>query len=65
MKKKKKKKNELGNKTTMSYLSGRQSASGDSSSGGPQHLVAGSFDCRPESYEIVVYCNITKEFISF
>ena len=27
----------------------------DSSSGGPQHLVACSFDCFPERYEIVVY----------
>ena len=34
----------------------RQKALGDSSSGGPQHLRADSFDCCPESYEIVVYC---------
>ena len=33
----------------------RSSASGDSSFGGPQHLGADSFDCRPERYEIVAY----------
>ena len=33
----------------------RPSASGDSSSGVPQHLGADSFDRRPERYEIDVY----------
>ena len=37
----------------MDYRS-RTSASGDSSSGGPQHLGNDGFDCRPERYEIVV-----------
>ena len=32
------------------------SASGNSSSGHPQHLGGDSFDCCTERYEIVVYC---------
>ena len=32
----------------------RPSVLADSSSGGPQHLGADSFDCRTEKYEIVV-----------
>ena len=32
------------------------SASGNSASGHPQHLVGDSFDCCTERYEIVVYC---------
>ena len=39
------------------------SASGDSSSGGPQHLGADSFDCRPERYEIVVQYYITEAIL--
>ena len=34
----------------------RPSASGNSSSGHPQHLGGDSFDCCTERYEIVVYC---------
>ena len=30
-------------------------ASGDTSSGGPQHLGADRFDCRPEMFDIIVY----------
>ena len=64
---------ELGNKTTISYLSVQQSklsplgavddlmhccplpsASGNSASDHPQHLVGDSFDCCTERYEIFV-----------
>ena len=34
----------------------RPSASGNSSSGHPQHLGGYNFDCWPERYEIVVLC---------
>ena len=37
------------------------SASGNSASGHPQHLVGDSFDCCTERYEIVVYCSDPSE----
>ena len=39
----------------------RPSASGNSASGHPQHLMGDSFDCCTERYEIVVYCDILSE----
>ena len=38
----------------------RPSASGNSASGHPQHLVGDSFDCCTERYEIVVYYKILR-----
>ena len=62
---------ELGNETSIPYLSGRQSklsaprycgppnellpSASGDSSSGAQHLGADSFDCLPERYEIDLY----------
>ena len=61
---------ELGNKTTISYLSVQQSKLSHPPccgwpnallpsvpSGQPQHIKGDSFDCCNERYEIVVYCS--------
>ena len=35
----------------------KNTASGNSASGHPQHLGSNSFDCCPRRHEIVVYCS--------
>ena len=42
----------------------RPSASGDSSLSGPQHFGIDNFDCRPERYEILVYCYFAGKYIT-
>ena len=44
----------------MLWITRCTSASGNSASGHPQHLVGDSFDCCTERYEIVVYCSKTS-----